>query len=134
MAGSQIQCYFSKKSVFFGGNTANYVIDLATQARGATLFDFFEFTKSQDNVYKIRFTKEKYHYVEAEQLYISKNIDAIIVVNQEISQIFDNNDRIAFLNLNKNGNIFQGIALRYRDIPESEIADFDEVLKTFRVE
>ena len=63
----------------------------------------------------------------------ANGIEASIVSGEGYPQVFDSNDRVAYVNLSGNEKPFKGIALRFRDIPAGETENFDAVISSFKL-
>lgn len=126
-AGS-ISKEINKVNILFGGNSKDY-----QSAGGASFYDFYYFVHEKNSNYKIKFAEDKFDTVSASKvLTLSGGIEAIIIENQEIDQIFNNKDRVAYVNLMSNVSSFNGIAFRYRNAPIEEKEVFDQVISTIK--
>lgn len=126
-AGS-ISKEINKVNILFGGNSKDY-----QSAGGASFYDFYYFVHEKNSNYKIKFAEDKFDIVSASKvLTLSGGIEAIIIENQEIDQIFNNKDRVAYVNLMSNASSFNGIAFRYRNTPIEEKEVFDQVISTIK--
>lgn len=133
-SGTQYVGRFSgNDSVTFGGNSSDY----ESGGRGATFYDFYRFIHASGTQYRIQFAPQKYdkyHTVTAAAtLTPSEGVEALIVEHQAVSQIFDATDWVAYVNLRGTGKGYEGLAIRYADMPGTESEDLSRLVNSIEL-